>query len=325
MIVLLVAFAAVIVVAGGGVMLWKLRGGSGDDVATDRLERYLAAPIQVQDAEPSEHASLQRARAVFQSTVAHWLEGSPSSDRLAEQLNRAELDIRASEWATIRLIATIVVAWLLWWRMGEAAVGLIVGGAIGYFGPGFFLRWRIGKRRQLFDNQLSEVVNQLAQALRAGQSPKAAFIYVSKDVPDPMGIEFRRIVHEMTLGQTLEQAIAGFVLRANSNEVFLLASAIEIHRLVGGNLAENLDKIAETVRERTRIRGEIRTVTAQARGSAWIISLLPIFLVAFLDVSHPDYFAPMVHSPIGIWALILSATSMAVGVYIIRRIVNIRI
>lgn len=321
-------FAAVLVaavLAGGGLVLTRLlRNRNDQDVATDRLERYLATPVLNVATTSSARASLQRLRGVFQSTVARWLEGSPSSDRLAEQLNHAEIQMRASEWSTLRLITTLFLAWLLWSRL-EGVVGLIAGGAIGYFAPGFFLRWRIGRRRQLFDDQLGEVVNQLANCLRAGQSMKAAIIYVAQDVPDPMGIEFRRMVHEMALGRTQQEAIDGFVERTRSNEVFLLASAIEIQHQVGGNLAENLDQIAKTIRERTRVRSEIRTYTAQARGSAWVISLIPIGLAGFLDLAHPTYFNPMLTTAIGIWALIICAVSMSVGIYIITRIVDIKI
>src|SRR5438445_393576 len=164
---------------------------------------------------------------------------------------------------------------------------------------------------------------QLSNALKAGYSFAQAIDTVAKNAVPPIGDEFGRAVREMNLGGSPDEALSNITKRIASADFDLVATAYSIHRTVGGNLAEILDNIAYTIRERVRIKGEIQTLTAQARASGSIITALPILLAVFMFFVTPTYFQPMFSSIIG-WILIaIGAFMIFIGNLIIRRIVAI--
>src|ERR671937_2042993 len=179
----------------------------------------------------------------------------------------------------------------------------IVAAAVGYFLPGFYVRHRQKKRLKEFNNQLGDTLTLLSNALKAGYSFAQAIDTVAKNAVAPIGDEFARAVREMNLGGSPDEALQNITKRIASADFDLVATAYSIHRTVGGNLAEILDNIAYTIRERVRIKGEIQTLTAQARASGSIITALPILLAAFMFFVTPTYFQPMFGNIIG-WILL---------------------
>jgi tight adherence protein B len=140
-----------------------------------------------------------------------------------------------------------------------------------------------------------------------------------------MSDEFARAVREMNLGGSVDEALQNMVRRIDSPDFDLVVTAVAIHRTVGGNLAEILDNIAYTIRERIRIKGEIQTLTAQARASGWIITVLPIALATFMAFITPTYFRPMLENPIG-WAMIGAGIFLIfIGNVLIRKVVQIEV
>src|SRR2546429_57317 len=165
----------------------------------------------------------------------------------------------------------------------------------------------------------------LSNALKAGYSFAQAIDTVAKTAVPPIADEFARAVREMNLGGSPDEALSNITKRIASADFDLVATAYSIHRTVGGNLAEILDNIAYTIRERVRIKGEIQTLTAQARASGSIITALPILLAVFMFFVTPTYFQPMFSSIIG-WILIaIGAFMIFIGNLIIRRIVAIEV
>ncbi len=148
---------------------------------------------------------------------------------------------------------------------------------------------------------------------------------IARSAPVPMADEFSRAVREMNLGITVDDALEHMNARIESEDFDLMVTAVQIHRVVGGNLAEILDTIAFTIRERIRIQGEIRTLTAQARASGYIITGLPFGLTAILVLLSPSYMLPMFHNILGIGMLLLAAIMMGIGYSIIRRIGTIEV
>src|SRR2546422_450713 len=168
-------------------------------------------------------------------------------------------------------------------------------------------------------------LNRLCSALKAGYSFAQAIDTVAKNAVAPIGDEFGRAVREMNLGGSPDEALSNITKRIASADFDLVATAYSIHRTVGGNLAEILDNIAYTIRERVRIKGEIATLTAQARASGTLITFLPILLATFMYFVTPTYFRPMFESFIG-WALIaIGAFMIFIGNLIIRRVVAIEV
>ena len=245
--------------------------------------------------------------------------GKPS---VAEQLQRADLKLRPSEFFLIQVGTGALVALIGYWRWGIFALVLFL---VGYLAPTFYVRYRISQRLRKFNGQLGDTLTLLSNALKAGYSFAQAIDTVAKNAVAPIGDEFSRAVREMNLGGSPDEALGNITKRILSNDFDLVATAYSIHRTVGGNLAEILDNIAYTIRERVRIKGEIQTLTAQARASGSIITALPILLAAFMFFVTPTYFQPMFSSIIGWILLAIGGFMIFIGNLIIRRIVAIEV
>ena len=166
----------------------------------------------------------------------------------------------------------------------------------------------------------------MVNGLRSGYSVMQAMESVSKEMPAPMATEFARVVQEVQLGVTFEQGLANMLRRIKSDDLDLLVTAINVQREVGGNLAEILDVISHTIRERVRIKGEVRTLTAQGRYSGYVISLLPIALGLVLFCVNKPYISRMFSSGWCGWAMVVCSLLMiATGFIAIQKIVNIEV
>src|SRR6202045_2817784 len=225
--------------------------------------------------------------------------GKPS---VAEQLNRADLKLRTSEYFMIQLGSTALFGLIAFARWG--IIQAVIAGVIGYLLPGMYVKYRVGKRLRAFNGQLGDTLTLLSNALKAGYSFAQAIDTVAKNAVAPISEEFGRAVREMNLGGSPDEALSNITKRIASADFDLVATAYSIHRTVGGNLAEILDNIAYTIRERVRIKGEIATLTAQARASGTLITFLPIVLAVFMFFVTPTYFRPMFESIIG-WGLLV--------------------
>src|SRR6266851_2121193 len=250
--------------------------------------------------------------------------GKPS---VAEQLNRADLKLRTSEYFMIQLGATALFMFIGLVRFGfpGGIIQIVVLGIAGYLAPGIYVKYRINRRLRAFNNQLGDTLTLLSNALKAGYSFAQAIDTVAKNAVPPIADEFARAVREMNLGGSPDEALQNITKRIASADFDLVATAYSIHRTVGGNLAEILDNIAYTIRERVRIKGEIQTLTAQARASGTIITALPILLAAFMFFVTPTYFQPMFSSIIGWILIVIGAFMIFIGNLIIRRIVAIEV
>jgi tight adherence protein B len=165
----------------------------------------------------------------------------------------------------------------------------LVGAALGPILPRLYVKRQQAVRLQKFNDQLPDMLNLMVNGLRAGYSNMMAMEAVSKELPPPISDEFRRVVREMQLGITMEDALANLLRRIPSADLDLIITAMNIQREVGGNLAEILDIISYTIRERIRIKREIETLVAQVLYSGRILALMPIGLALFLYTFNPDY------------------------------------
>jgi len=245
--------------------------------------------------------------------------GKPS---VAEQLQRADLKLRPSEYFMIQVGSGVIVGLIGYWRWGLIFALLFFAG---YLIPGFYVKYRVAQRLKKFNGQLGDTLTLLSNALKAGYSFAQAIDTVAKNAVAPIGDEFGRAVREMNLGGSPDEALSNITKRIASPDFDLVSTAYSIHRTVGGNLAEILDNIAYTIRERVRIKGEIQTLTAQARASGTIITALPILLAVFMFFVTPTYFQPMFANIIGWILLAIGAFMIFIGNLIIRRIVAIEV
>ena len=204
----------------------------------------------------------------------------------------------------------------------------IVGLVLGVFLPGIYVGQAQKRRLRKFDDQLGDMLNLTVNGLRAGYSTLQAMEAVSRELPPPICDEFRRVVQEMQLGLTMEDSLDHILRRIRSDDLDLVVTAINVQREVGGNLAEILDVISYTIRERVRIKGEINSLTAQGRATAWVISGLPLALMAILFIVNRPYMMEFFNPDTrncGLPLLCLGGGMIGSGFYIVQRMVKIDI
>jgi tight adherence protein B len=303
---------------GVGLFLFFSGLASSNVAAVDDLEsEYMSPSAQ----------GPQNPREVFTGAMDAFnriLTSRPRTSKVADNLARADLKLRVSEYA-LAVAGLMVLVFLLVFLLNHTLIIALLFGILSYFAPGFYVKFRQRKRFRALNNQLGDTILLLSNALKAGYSFAQAMATIAKSAPAPMCDEFNRAVREMNLGITVDDALDHMNQRIRSDDFDLMVTAVQIHRVVGGNLAEILDTIAFTIRERIRIQGEIRTLTAQARASGYIITGLPFGLVAILLAISPTYMVPMFREPLG-WAMLaLSLIMMGIGYSIIRKIAAIEV
>ena len=190
--------------------------------------------------------------------------------------------------------------------------------------PHIYISRARSKRLNLFNNQLADVLLTLANSLKAGFSLYQAMEMASQEMPDPISSELRITLKEMTYGESTEVALMNLCDRVGSQDLDLMVTAILIQRQIGGNLAEILLNIHDTIQQRLRLQGEVRTLTAQGRLSGYIIGALPILLGLVITALQPDYLSALFNSTIGLILIGFGLTFQVIGFIVIRNIVNIK-
>ncbi len=200
----------------------------------------------------------------------------------------------------------------------------IGGVAVGFFAPDIYVKMRIGKRTKAFNGQLADTIGLTANSLRSGYSLLQSLELVSKESPDPIGMEFRRVVREVGLGISPQESLQNLYARMPSDDLDLLITAINIQYEVGGNLAQILDTISHTIRERVRIKGEVQVLTTQGRVSGYLVTALPFFIGIVVTVINPEYMNSLWTFP---WIImpICGFVMVVAGFFIIMKIVNIEV
>ncbi len=253
------------------------------------------------------------------------LASGSAAQRLTVELQRADLKFTPSEFILLN-IATILIGFLLALVLGRTnLIFALLGGLVGFYLPRLYIRRLQAQRLAAFNNQLGDMLILLSNSLRSGYSLLQSIETVSKDMPPPMSDEFVRVVREIGLGLTIEEALAHLLLRIQSEDLDMVITAINIQHEVGGNLSEILDTIAETIRERVRIKGQIKALTAQQRLSGNVVAVLPILLGVFLFIFNPTYLSKMFVETCGITMLVTGGFTILVGYIAIRKITNIEV
>src|SRR5216684_4793885 len=243
---------------------------------------------------------------------------------LGEHLIRANLKLRPSEFVMIQFGFLVGGALISLLRFGFGPQ-FVISAMFAYLLPMRYVKFRQGKRLKALNRQLPDSLSLLSNALKAGLSLPQAMETVSRNTIAPISDELGRVIREMNIGSPTERALLNMVRRVGSEDLDLIVTAITIQSSVGGNLARILDSISHTIRQRVQIKGQISAMTAQARASGWVITLLPVIVATLLYVIAPTYFRPMFQDRIGIGLLFVAGLSVVVGNVLIRRIVNFRV
>ena len=330
---------AVAGVAAGAIFLIAIgiaTSGSGSAVST-RLERYASGRDGAAAATSGGGISEMISSSVALAQLNRVVERRDFGANLAREIARADLKIKVSEYLAIWAGAIVGLPLLfvvlsLGLPALRSPIALLVAAFIGFMLPRFWLGRRKSGRLNAFNKQLPDTITLLANALRAGSSFLQAIELVVRESRPPVSTEFGRVIREVNLGLPFEQALENMVRRVRSDDLELMATAISIQHTVGGNLAEILDSIAYTIRERVRIKGEIKTLTAQQRLSGYVVGFLPIGLAGFLFVAAPNFMEPMFANPpavlglpAGVVILIFGGFMMFMGFMFIRKIVDIEV
>jgi tight adherence protein B len=322
------AAGAVFLIAVGIAM----SGGTGG--VASRLERYARSGG---GASQQAAAGSGERESVVIAGLSRVIEGQDLSSRLSTEIARADLKLRPAEFLFAWMASPFAFAFF-GYVIGYVlpafhnVVTLAVLFAVGAYFPRWFIGYRQRKRLTTFNRQLPDTITLLANSLRAGSSFLQGLELVTREARPPISEEFERVVREMSLGVALQPALMNLVRRVASEDLELMVTAVNIQSQVGGNLATVLDAIAYTIRERVRIQGEIKTLTAMQRYSGYVITLLPVGLAGILFLISPSYITVMVQKPpelfglpMGIIFFIIGAISMGIGYLFIRRIVDIKV
>jgi tight adherence protein B len=239
-------------------------------------------------------------------------------------LERAGLTLTAKEYLILRTGLGLALTFILLLLLPIPLLSLL-GLPVGYFIVGSWVQRRITSRRKRLEAQLVELLQMMASGLRAGFGLIQAMEGSAEQLPEPLSLEVRRTLRDISIGSSVEDALEGLNKRVGSSDFDIVITAILIQRAVGGNLAEILDNVAHTMRERERIRGEIRTLTSQQRMTGFVIGGIPIGLGLIFALIAPDFVGLLFTDPLGRMMLGAAIVMETLGFLVIRKIVNIEV
>lgn len=248
-------------------------------------------------------------------------------ERLAAELERADLTISPGEFIVARLVLALIGLGVPFIFPGGTMgyVISVVAALIGYNLPKFYLNKRRKGRINKLNQQLPEALTMISNSLKAGFGLLQALSSTSEQMSHPISTELARTIHEMNIGSTAEEALLGLSDRAKSYDMDIVVTAILVQRTVGGNLGEILDTVAGTMRERIRIRGEIETLTAQQKLTGIVLGLIPVGVALLFSVTSPGYISPLFFTTVGKIMLLTCVIMEVIGIMVIQRILNIEV
>ncbi len=244
--------------------------------------------------------------------------------KLHELLAQAESNWNVGTLILISLGLGIFTGWLVTFRVDAIGLALIVG-VLAASAPYAYLLVKRARRFNRFEELLPDAIDLMARALRAGHTVTAGIEMVSQEVPEPISSEFRRVFEEQNFGLPLREAMLNLSKRIPLPDVNFLVTAVLVQKETGGNLAEVLDKTTAVIRERFRLKGQLRIYTAQGRLTGWILAAMPFALFVVLYTMNPTYEGVLITDPLGRKLVYVGLGMMAVGGYVIRRIIQIKV
>lgn len=329
-----------IILAAAGIGLVMVLGAAaalllgGNRQVSQRMEQFVGSYTPAAELEEPGARTHRRLGPAFSDRFDERLVKRDTFDRVRKRIARSDIKLRVSEYILLQIAAAVVLAFIGYVVLNNLLYA-IVGAALGLQLPRMYVNFMANRRLHAFENQLADTLNLWVNALRSGYSVLQGMEAIATELPPPISREFERVVQEVRLGLSLEQALANLVRRMPSDDLDLIVTAINIQREVGGNLAEILDIISHTIRERVRIKGEIRTLTSQGRLTGWVIGLLPLFLAFIVYTINPEYGGQLIAKeapfvvpdvlPCG-WLIVFAGLlMMGFGILAVRKVVDIEV
>jgi tight adherence protein B len=321
-----IAIGAVLAVLILAAAAWGIRR-QRDDVVEERLGRYTEVGSYMALAEEEKDKNKEKGPSALTQRLDGILQGRSFSAGWRDQLARADIKLTVAEYLGLHVISMIGFAVAAFFILFPGQVIMaILGGGIGIFAPRIYVSFQQSKRFHNFEQQLPDILGLWVNGLRSGYSVMQALEAISREAPAPMNAEIRRVVQEVQLGIPMEDALAHLLARMPSDDLDLIVTAVNIQREVGGNLAEILEVIGHTIRERIKLKGEIAVLTAQGKITGYLISGLPIVLGLFLMGVNPNYMGNLFSDKLCGWPLIgIGLGMIGIGSAVIQKIVDIEI
>ena len=221
--------------------------------------------------------------------------------------------------ALLGSVGYLVVKYLTHFTILGAAAGLLFSTV-----PFLFVRWKRSQRFQTFEEQFPEAIELMARALRAGHAFPTGILMVADEMPNPMGAEFKLLYDRQNFGMPVSDALKGMAERVPILDARFFTTAVLTQREPGGNLSEILDNLAAVIRDRFKLKRQVRAHTAHARITGWILAAMPVVVGLILSVTSPEYIKPMFADPLGMKMVAVGGTLQVIGCLIIRKLVNMR-
>jgi tight adherence protein B len=318
-----VTMSVVGLIAAGLIGLGTLMLLSGPKKGTvrRRMAEFVSVPTAIRDA--SRRPTAQLTDKMMEGTES-MLRGSGWWQRFRWEMEIAKITMPPEQIIVLTVVGSFLALLLIKFLFNSLLVGIVFGIAIP-LGVRSYLKYQLARQRRLFAEQLPDNLQVLASALRAGHSFIGALSVVVNDAPEPAKSEFQRVVADEQLGVPIDEALHVVVERMASRELEQVALVGALQRETGGNTAEVLDRVTDTIRERFELRRTVQTLTAQGRMSRWVLTFLPLFLLVAITLINPSYMSVMYDSAGGKIVLVLAGISVACGSLVIKRIVNIKV
>ncbi len=238
-------------------------------------------------------------------------------------LNRANLRIRVGEFILFSLFLAFLGLFISA-RIGFSGLAVVAGGLLTGFIPVFYIIGRIRKRKERFLDQFSDALDLMSSGLRSGYTLPGSFKILAEEMEDPVGGEFQRAVEQMDLGLDTFEVLDKMMEKVDLPDLNLFVTAVRIQKDTGGNLTEILDKISNSIREKQKVKGHLKAITAQGRFTGAVLTLLPVAILLIMFIINRDYLLVLFHHPIGVKMMKLSLASLMIGFLLVRRIVTFR-
>ena len=320
-----------LVVLIGGIVaavIFVRSGDSADKATQDRLERFVS-DFEATSTSASSEKKADRGPSRLTQNLDEAIEKQSFARKIQTELARANLKITVAEYLMAVVVSIFGTAALAFFIYDQNLIMTLVGAIVGFFLPRFYVRMKKNRRLKAFNDQLGDTITLMANGVRAGYSMLMAMEAVGKEMPDPVSEEFNRVVREINLGVPNERAFTNMHRRIPSDDLELMITAINVQHEVGGNLSEILDIIGYVIRERVRIQGEIKTLTAQGMMSGYVISFLPIVLGLLLFAMNQEYLGRMIFAndtqPCGWIMMGVGLFMIGLGFMAIMKVVKIEV
>jgi tight adherence protein B len=317
--------AAAVFVAVTSMILWShFREQERAGFGTERIERAMGKGAPLDFGMPA-GVELRGSRISNSRTLSQFLSGISLTYSIESRLNRSDWQgLKVSDFLLMSVVTGVVPFSLVVILTGSIWIGAAVG-LLGLFTPRYLLSRSVKKRRNRFNNQMVDVLAQMANSLKAGFGLLQAMSQAAQESKDPISSEFKKTIRDIQVGASVEDAFNNLDARVGSEDLGIVITAVLIQRSAGGSLAEIIEGVAHTMRERIRIRGEINTLTTQGKYTGYLIGSLPIFLAGGFFIVNRSYESLLFTTSIGHILLGGWAVMQGIGLLVIRKILNIEI